>query len=357
MPKILTQQQIDTFWRDGCVFPVRVMSEAEALRDPRASSRRSRATAGGPLKGDLRHKSHLLFPWLGDLVRNDRIVDAIEDLYGPNLLCWTTNFFIKEANNPAFVSWHQDSTYWGLDKPDVVTAWVAFTPSNEANGAMGFIPGTHTARPDPAPRHLRQEQPADARPGGRRRRRPSRRRSTIELEPGEMSLHHVRLVHGSPPNPSNDRRIGFAIRYIPTSVAQIAGEDSATLVRGVDAHPPLRARAAARRATWTRRSSRCTSEIAERNAQILYRGTDGEELQRPGGVAGAGRREAAGTASPRRGCSGRCTSARRILVIANAWDAGSARVFEDAGIRAIGTGSAGVAFSHGFVDDERIRAT
>ena len=67
--------------------------------------------SGGPLKGDLRHKSHLLFSWLGDLVRNDRIVDAIEDLHGPNLLCWTTNFFIKEADNPAFVSWHQDSTY------------------------------------------------------------------------------------------------------------------------------------------------------------------------------------------------------------------------------------------------------
>jgi len=51
-----------------------------------------------------------------------------------------------------------------------------------------------------------------------------------------MSLHHVRLVHGSPPNPSDDRRIGFAIRYIPTTVAQLAGEDSATLVRGEDRH-------------------------------------------------------------------------------------------------------------------------
>lgn len=59
-------------------------------------------------------------------------------------------------------------------------------------------------------------------------------RRIITLRPGEMSLRHVRLVHGSPPNPSNDRRIGFAIRYIPTSVAQLAGEDSATLVRGED---------------------------------------------------------------------------------------------------------------------------
>ncbi len=43
-----------------------------------------------------------------------------------------------------------------------------------------------------------------------------------------------------------------------------------------------------------------------------------------------------------------------ILVIANAWDAASARVFEHAGMRAIGTGSAGIAFSHGYPDNERI---
>ena len=57
----------------------------------------------------------------------------------------------------------------------------------------------------------------------------------LELAAGEMSLHHVRLIHGSDPNPSDDRRIGFAIRYIPTYVRQVAGShDSATLVRGED---------------------------------------------------------------------------------------------------------------------------
>ena len=103
MPKILTEAQIEQFRRDGCVFPIRVMSEAEALAI-RSKLEDYERRSGGPLAGDLRHKTHLLFPWLADLVRNSRIVDAIEDLYGPNLLCWTTNFFIKEANNPAFVS-------------------------------------------------------------------------------------------------------------------------------------------------------------------------------------------------------------------------------------------------------------
>ncbi len=271
MPKCLTQDQVDAYWRDGCVFPIRVMSAADAA-DLRRRLEAFEAENGGPLRGDLRHKSHLLFAWLGDLVRQTRIVDAIEDLYGPNLLCWTTNFFIKEARNPAFVSWHQDSTYWGLDRPDVVTAWVAFTKADESNGAMNFIPGTHTSDQIPhrdtfAKDNLLtrgQEIPVEAVDESKAR--------TIRLEPGEMSLHHVRLVHGSPPNPSDDRRIGFAIRYIPTSVRQVAGEDSATLVRGVDnerhfEHEPRPARDMD--AVFVALHKR----IAERNAQILYRGT------------------------------------------------------------------------------------
>ena len=278
MPKFLTQSQIDTFWRDGCVFPIRVMSAADAL-EIRRRLEAFEKESGGPLKGALRHKSHLLFTWLAELVRNDRIVDAIEDLYGPNLLCWTTNFFIKEASNPAFVSWHQDSTYWGLDRPDVVTAWIALTPSSKANGAMGFMPGTHKKEQIPhrdtfAKNNLltRGQEIAvavnedDA--------------VTIELEPGEMSLHHVRLVHGSPPNPSNDRRIGFAIRYVPTSVKQVAGEDSATLVRGVDnernfEHEPRPTR------DMDPAFLELHRKIADRNAQILYRGTQVKSYDDP----------------------------------------------------------------------------
>jgi non-heme Fe2+,alpha-ketoglutarate-dependent halogenase len=103
---------------------------------------------------------------------------------------------------------------------------------------------------------------------------------TIELQPGEMSLHHVRLVHGSPPNPSSDRRIGFAIRYIPTSVAQVAGEDSATLVRGVDEHHHF---APEPRPTRDMDPAFVAlhKEIAERNARILYRGTQVKSYNDP----------------------------------------------------------------------------
>src|SRR5436190_1505785 len=278
MPKILSQSQIDQFWREGCVYPVRVMSEADAI-EIRRKLEQFEAESGGPMKGALRHKSHLLFTWLAELVRNEKIVDAIEDLYGHDLLCWTTNFFIKEAANPAFVSWHQDSTYWGLDRPDVVTAWVALTPSNKANGAMDYIPGSHTKDQIPhrdtfAKNNLLtrgQEVAVEV---------DESKAVAITLEPGEISLHHVRLVHGSPPNPSHDRRIGFAIRYIPTTVAQIAGEDSATLVRGVDTHRHF---ALEPRPTRDRDPEFVAlhQTITERNAQILYRGTQVKSYDDP----------------------------------------------------------------------------
>lgn len=113
MPKFLTAAQIAQYREDGFLSPIRVMGEDEAFA-LRAKLEAIEAGMGGPLRGDLRHKTHLLFPFLADLVRHPRILDAVEDLLGPDILCWSSNFFIKEAADPAFVSWHQDSTYWGL---------------------------------------------------------------------------------------------------------------------------------------------------------------------------------------------------------------------------------------------------
>jgi non-haem Fe2+, alpha-ketoglutarate-dependent halogenase len=281
MPRMLSSAQIAQYHEQGFISPIRVMSAA-AAGEYRSRLEAYEASSGGPLGGDLRHKSHLLFTWLAELVRHDKILDAVEDLHGPDLLCWTTNFFIKEKANPAFVSWHQDSTYWGLSRPDVVSAWVAFTPANSANGAMKVIPGTHKidqiAHRDTFDKHnlltRGQEVAVDV---------DESKAVTIALEPGEMSLHHVRLVHGSPPNTSNDRRIGFAIRYVPTSVSQVAGADSATLVRGADRYHHFELEPRPSRDLDPELVT-LHKQITERNAQILYRGTDVKSYNDPRAV-------------------------------------------------------------------------
>jgi non-heme Fe2+,alpha-ketoglutarate-dependent halogenase len=267
--KHLTPEQKARYLRDGYLPKIRVMSE-KAANQARAALEDYEKRSGGPLRGNFRHKSHLLFPFLSEIVRNERLLDAIEDLYGANILCWTTNFFIKEARNPAFVSWHQDATYWGLSSPDVITAWIALTPSTTENGAMGVIPGSHKVQHEHRDTFGQdnlltrgQEVAVEV---------DQSRAVYLTLQPGEASLHHVLIVHGSPPNPSNDRRIGFAIRYIPTHVKQLHGEESATLVRGTDTykyfeHEPLP------KAELEPDMVALHKDITERNAKILYRGT------------------------------------------------------------------------------------
>jgi non-heme Fe2+,alpha-ketoglutarate-dependent halogenase len=266
----LASAAVEQYRRDGFYFPVRVMSPGEALA-LRGRLEAVEAEHGGRLSGEIRHKPHLLFTWLAELVRHPSILDAVEDVLGPNLLAWSASFFIKEARDSAYVSWHQDATYWGLSAPDVLTAWVAFTDATVENGAMRMVPGSHDAqlehRDTFVPNNLLsrgQEIAVEV---------DEARGVDILLRAGEMSLHHVRMVHGSPANQSDDRRIGFAIRYIPTYVRQIAGDgDSAMLVRGVDdyhhfapEHPPASDLAPEARAHH--------AAVVAQSAKILYRGT------------------------------------------------------------------------------------
>src|SRR5512134_3400942 len=143
--KLLTPEVVAKYRHDGYCFPIRVLSEAEA-RALRSRLETYEKNTGGPLQGSLRHKSHLLFTWLWDLVHHPKVLDAVEDVIGPNILCWSSSFFIKEARDPGYVSWHQDATYWGLSSPDVVTAWIAFSPSSIEAGAMRVLPGTQASQ-------------------------------------------------------------------------------------------------------------------------------------------------------------------------------------------------------------------
>lgn len=228
----LSAQAVEQCRRDGFYFPVPVLSLDEAAHYRRCLEAHE-ARSGGPLQGNWRHKTHLLFTWADELVHHPRILDAVESVLGPDILCWTTNFFIKEAANPGFVSWHQDSTYWGLEPDDVLTAWVAFTDATPENGYMQFLPGSHKVDQLPHVDTFHKDNLLSR--GQEISVEVDKSKAVgVALRAGEMSLHHIKLVHGSEPNRTPDRRIGLAIRYIPTSVRQTKVRDAAMLVRGVD---------------------------------------------------------------------------------------------------------------------------
>jgi hypothetical protein len=234
-PFALSPTEITDYRKRGVLFPRPAVGAAAAqtlLEQFEALEREE----GGRISKRTNHKPHLLLTWLADLVRHPTILDQVEGVLGPNLLCWASDFFSKSPDDGMRVTWHQDSTYWGLSKPDIVTAWVAFTPSSVESGCLRVVPGSHLMDQLPhgdtfaADNMLSRGQEISVKVD-------ERDAVDVLLQPGEMSLHHVRLIHGSEPNRAAHRRIGFAIRYLPTDVRQISGlRDTATLVRGRDDH-------------------------------------------------------------------------------------------------------------------------
>jgi Phytanoyl-CoA dioxygenase (PhyH) len=231
MPQQLSQAEAERFGRDGVLFPVSVM-ERDEVDDRLRRLEEIESRMAGRLPPAMNLKSHLLVPWIWDLVHDPRIVDSVESLLGPDILCWGTSFFNKQAHSPDYVPWHQDATYWGLSAPVAVTAWVALTPSVPENGCMRVVPGTHSrqlAHADnlgAANMLARQEELVVA--------VDEDEAVDVVLEPGQMSLHHVLIVHGSKPNGSDLRRVGLAIRYIAGHVETVGDRNWAALVRGRD---------------------------------------------------------------------------------------------------------------------------
>lgn len=232
-----TQAQREQYGKEGYLFPIDVLTPEEVAAC-RASLEAVEAAQGGKLLPSQRPKSHLIFKWLDDLIRDPRVLDPIEELIGPNILCWNTLFWIKDARSETFISWHQDDHYWGLDSEKVITAWLALSPARIENGCMRVMPGTHRGRGLNHEDTYHQDNML------------TRGQAITEgvddatavympLEPGQMSLHNYRLAHASGPNRGADRRIGVSMHFMPVETRQVIGSwDSAALVRGVD---PFRA--------------------------------------------------------------------------------------------------------------------
>jgi hypothetical protein len=176
---------------------------------------------------------HLRYKWAADLVQVPAVLDAVSQLLGNDLLVWRATLFFKPSRDTAFVAWHQDAAYWDLEGDDVATAWIALTDSTEANGCVRVVPGTHrapllphAARADRDNELVRGQAIASGVDEAAAR--------SLVLQAGQFSIHHVGIVHGSKPNPSDAPRLGFAVRYVAPHVKAKRVRHSATLVRGRD---------------------------------------------------------------------------------------------------------------------------
>jgi ectoine hydroxylase-related dioxygenase (phytanoyl-CoA dioxygenase family) len=211
------------FFTDGYVFPIDVLDDDEVTAILRAIH-----PNGKKLNPFTRIKPHLLLPELWDLIRHPRLLAPIKKLLGEDIVCIGSSTIEKAPDTDGFVAWHQDATFWGMDSPIGATAWLALTPSTRVSGCVQVLPRTHsTQMPHHAPNDpnnmLGAREEVKTLP-------PLDGAVAMELQPGQMSLHHPLVLHGSDPNKADHDRVGFAIRYFSADAYQAGG--SVTLVSG-----------------------------------------------------------------------------------------------------------------------------
>ena len=210
--------------RDGFFFPYDVVSEAEAAALLADLEVGEAALAGHREELSLlRSYPARLLPSFDRLIRHPRLIAAVSQILGPDLLVWGSGLFIKEPNTTSYVSWHQDLFYWGLDEVHEVTAWVALSPATTESGCMRFVPGSHRKRLVP---HVDSFARDNLLTRGQEIAVEVDESSAVDvvLKPGQASLHHGYLFHSSAPNRTGRRRIGAALRYIRPSMKQKTGE-------------------------------------------------------------------------------------------------------------------------------------
>ena len=231
---MLSLAQRAQYESEGVVFPLRILDakEARQLAD-HCSELRSRM---GHWVASLQiSKPNLVSCAMADVIRNNVLLDAVESIIGPDILCWTVTVFAKPPKSSSYVGWHQDRTYWGLSpEEEVVTAWLALTDAHCDNGCMSVLRGSHLQ--DNRDHEVVPNTENILLSGQEVAIDPHERDNLVhvELDPGEASIHHSKVLHGSNPNKSDRPRVGLSIQYISANVRQRnnGGVDSASSVRG-----------------------------------------------------------------------------------------------------------------------------
>jgi non-heme Fe2+,alpha-ketoglutarate-dependent halogenase len=236
----LTPAQVEDYRERGYHARVRAFeaeAAAEFCNSFLAYLRQNEEGLKGLLPRDKRGfltETHFFLAWAYRLVSHPRVLDAVESVLGPNIMVWNSHWFPKFPGDRAFVSWHQDATYWGLAPANVTTAWIALSESTSENGCLRVVPGTH--KPPLLPQRETYAKDNMLSRGQEIAVEVDETHSVdLPLHPGEFSLHHIGIIHGSGPNHSRIPRIGLAVRYISPDVVQSGSQrDLVVLVRGQD---------------------------------------------------------------------------------------------------------------------------
>ena len=228
----LTTEQLDHYKNKGYISPVNALSSSEA-KEIRDEIEKIEKDWPGALEGINRNYVHLLSPIFNKVCLNKNILDAVESIIGKNILICGTTLFVKNPNEKGFVSFHQDAKYIGLEPHNWVTVWLAITDTNEHNGCMRMLPGSHKENLKTHEQKFDENNLLTR--GQTITNVPLDKTEPIILKNGQISLHHPLIVHGSGLNQSNDRRIGFVIQsYIGTNVNQVIGKMFVQKARGED---------------------------------------------------------------------------------------------------------------------------
>ena len=232
MPKALSKEAVKHFHDRGFLSPVPVLS-SEEVEHFRGCLERFETKYPNDVK-KLKSKSHLLCPWVADIARHSRILDVYEDLIGPNILCYSMAFRIKDPDAKTHAGWHQDGAYNPI-KPILVIGALALAECSVAHGCLKVIPGTHKAGVLP---HTDTGNPDSILSRGQYISVDIDESKAVDivLKPGEIGLFNAGIIHGSGVNLSDERRLIVLVEMMPTHTEARAHRDSAMLVRGIDTH-------------------------------------------------------------------------------------------------------------------------
>ena len=228
----LNVKQLEDYENHGFVSPIDVLTLEEATKIKEEIEYIEKKWPD-ELIGLGRNNVHYISPIFDQVCHNSKILDAVESIIGKDILVGGTTLFIKDPDSKGFVSWHQDAKYIGFEPHNWVTAWLAITDANEENGCMRMWPGTHKEK---IRKHKDTFNESNLLTRGQTVQNvPLEDTVPNELKAGQLSLHHPMIVHGSGPNQSNTRRIGFVIQsYIGMDVDQVIGKVYVQQARGKD---------------------------------------------------------------------------------------------------------------------------